>query len=111
MILIHLSDKVSAEDWDKETEPFKKNSTKNEWIGCIGSEPIYRGYSCGLWTLFHYLLSEGTALYIPSAVIKEFHKFISRRYYLLSGAHIECGKMIRTKHTKKISDRKLSPTR
>ena len=59
---------MSAEDWDKETEPFKKNSTKNEWIGCIGSEPIYRGFSCGLWTLFHYLLSEGTAFYITSAV-------------------------------------------
>ena len=75
---------MSAEDWDKETEPFKKNSTKNEWIGCIGSEPIYRGYSCGLWTLFHYLLSEGTAFYIPSAVIKEFPTFYISSLTLIS---------------------------
>ncbi|KAJ6639957.1 Sulfhydryl oxidase 1 [Pseudolycoriella hygida] len=25
------------------------------WVGCQGSAPNYRGYSCGLWTLFHYL--------------------------------------------------------
>ena len=60
---------MSAEDWDKETEPFKKNSTKNEWIGCIGSEPIYRGYSCGLWTLFHYLLSEAHQRHLRPRII------------------------------------------
>ncbi|KAF4532124.1 hypothetical protein B566_EDAN004130 [Ephemera danica] len=26
-----------------------------EWIGCKGSETKYRGYTCGLWTLFHTL--------------------------------------------------------
>lgn len=26
-----------------------------EYIGCKGSQPQYRGYTCGLWTLFHTL--------------------------------------------------------
>lgn len=30
-------------------------TTHLEYIGCQGSEPKYRGYSCGLWTLFHTL--------------------------------------------------------
>ncbi|KAJ9592520.1 hypothetical protein L9F63_015793, partial [Diploptera punctata] len=25
------------------------------WVGCKGSKPQYRGYPCGLWTLFHTL--------------------------------------------------------
>ena len=23
------------------------------WIGCLGSKPIYGGYPCSLWTLWH----------------------------------------------------------
>ena len=30
-------------------------SEKSEWIGCKGSKPGFRGYPCGLWTLFHTL--------------------------------------------------------
>ncbi|KAJ0183747.1 hypothetical protein K1T71_000170 [Dendrolimus kikuchii] len=30
-------------------------TTDLEYIGCKGSQPKYRGYSCGLWTLFHTL--------------------------------------------------------
>ncbi|KAH9514558.1 Sulfhydryl oxidase 1 [Bulinus truncatus] len=26
-----------------------------EWESCLGSSPIYRGYPCGMWTLFHVL--------------------------------------------------------
>lgn len=30
-------------------------STKEEWLGCRGSEPYFRGFPCGLWTMFHYM--------------------------------------------------------
>ncbi|XP_072931119.1 sulfhydryl oxidase 1-like isoform X2 [Epargyreus clarus] len=30
-------------------------STNLEYIGCRGSQPKYRGYTCGLWTMFHTL--------------------------------------------------------
>ncbi|XP_060571223.1 sulfhydryl oxidase 2-like isoform X2 [Ruditapes philippinarum] len=26
-----------------------------KWVGCKGSEPRFRGYPCGMWTLFHTL--------------------------------------------------------
>ncbi|XP_063394290.1 sulfhydryl oxidase 1-like isoform X1 [Cydia fagiglandana] len=29
--------------------------TNLEYVGCRGSQPTYRGYTCGLWTLFHTL--------------------------------------------------------
>lgn len=29
--------------------------TKHDWIGCEGSNAMYRRYPCGLWTLFHTL--------------------------------------------------------
>ncbi|NP_989456.2 sulfhydryl oxidase 1 precursor [Gallus gallus] len=29
--------------------------TNVTWVGCRGSEPHFRGYPCGLWTIFHLL--------------------------------------------------------
>lgn len=29
--------------------------TNVTWVGCQGSEPQFRGYPCGLWTIFHLL--------------------------------------------------------
>ncbi|NXQ79824.1 QSOX1 oxidase, partial [Nyctibius grandis] len=29
--------------------------TNVTWVGCQGSEPHFRGYPCGLWTVFHLL--------------------------------------------------------
>lgn len=29
--------------------------TNVTWVGCQGSEPHFRGYPCGLWTIFHLL--------------------------------------------------------
>ena len=33
--------------------PFE--ATPEEWEGCAGSEPHFRGYPCSLWSLFHTL--------------------------------------------------------
>lgn len=30
-------------------------SSPQQWLGCSGSSPKYRGYPCGMWTMFHYL--------------------------------------------------------
>ncbi|CAK1554153.1 unnamed protein product [Leptosia nina] len=30
-------------------------TSNSDYIGCKGSQPQYRGYTCGLWTLFHTL--------------------------------------------------------
>lgn len=29
--------------------------TKDQWMGCRGSESHFRRYPCGVWTLFHYM--------------------------------------------------------
>ena len=34
-------------------EPF--NSTSTSWVGCLGSDPKFRGYPCSLWQTFHSL--------------------------------------------------------
>ncbi|XP_012525677.1 sulfhydryl oxidase 1-like [Monomorium pharaonis] len=31
------------------------SGTPRHWIGCRGSKDLYRGYPCGLWTMFHML--------------------------------------------------------
>lgn len=37
------------------------NATTENWIGCQGSSPIRRGYTCGLWTLFHFITVQAAA--------------------------------------------------
>ena len=32
-------------------KPF--NETVSSWVGCLGSDPKYRGYPCSLWQTFH----------------------------------------------------------
>ena len=32
-------------------QPF--NETSSSWVGCLGSDPKYRGYPCSLWQTFH----------------------------------------------------------
>lgn len=44
--------KRKAEANSQTSRPLPK---KAKWVGCAGSEPHYRGYPCGLWTLFHTL--------------------------------------------------------
>ncbi|XP_011350140.1 sulfhydryl oxidase 1 [Ooceraea biroi] len=52
------------------------------WVGCKGSTSSYRGYPCGLWTMFH-TLSVNFALkqskhtsQDPSAVLRAMHGYI-----------------------------------
>ena len=32
-------------------QPF--NETSSSWVGCLGSDPKFRGYPCSLWQTFH----------------------------------------------------------
>ena len=29
------------------------NDTSSSWVGCLGSDPKFRGYPCSLWQTFH----------------------------------------------------------
>lgn len=59
--------------------------TKQEWMGCRGSKPNFRGYPCSLWTLFHTLTVEAynrrnkTSTYNPLEVLTAMEGYI--KYY------------------------------
>lgn len=52
---------LSGEDWRKFLSDEEAKLTKpawterNEFLGCHGSQPNFRGYPCSLWTMFHVL--------------------------------------------------------
>lgn len=64
--------------------------TNQEWVGCQGSRPNFRGYPCGLWTVFHTLTvsyavkhSDNTELE-PALVLQAMKGFIK---YFFGCAH------------------------
>lgn len=63
------------------------SGTPRQWIGCKGSTNSYRGYPCGLWTMFHMLTVNfalernkafvtQTLLQDPVAVLRAMHAYI-----------------------------------
>ncbi|XP_033207328.1 sulfhydryl oxidase 1-like [Belonocnema kinseyi] len=54
-----------------------------EWIGCKGSSKIYRGYPCGLWTMFHMLTvnfavqSFKEVEYNPAKILRAMYGYIT----------------------------------
>lgn len=63
------------------------SSAPRQWIGCKGSTDSYRGYPCGLWTMFHMLtvnfalernkaIVTQTLLRDPAAVLQAMHGYI-----------------------------------
>ncbi|MED6253748.1 hypothetical protein ATANTOWER_032728, partial [Ataeniobius toweri] len=56
------------------------------WVGCQGSQPHFRGYPCGVWTLFHVLTvqASNTGGSDPKEVLKAMrnyvHHFFGCRY-------------------------------
>lgn len=63
------------------------SGSPHRWIGCKGSKSSYRGYPCGLWTMFHMLTvnfalerSKNTFLgdfaNDPAAVLRAMHGYI-----------------------------------
>jgi len=54
-----------------------------QWIGCKGSTNSYRGYPCGLWTMFHTLTvnfaleqSKDPVFQDPAAILRAMHGYI-----------------------------------
>eukprot|EP00049_Salpingoeca_infusionum_P025643 m.20901 g.20901 ORF g.20901 m.20901 type:complete len:805 (-) comp8229_c0_seq1:970-3384(-) len=50
------------EEWSKITAKMTldPNIKSMPWVQCAGSRPQYRGYTCGLWTLFHTMVEWAT---------------------------------------------------
>ena len=48
---------IKGEDFEKKLIALNTSNTilpgKHPYVGCLGSKPHLRGYTCGLWTIFH----------------------------------------------------------
>ncbi|XP_052789721.1 sulfhydryl oxidase 2-like [Mya arenaria] len=57
--LATVTTEISGEQWLNKIDELQTVSDylrdRVRWVGCSGSEARYRGYPCGLWTLFHTL--------------------------------------------------------
>lgn len=57
-------------------------SGPKEWFGCRGSAKTFRGYPCGLWTMFHMLTvnaanhNKNNVAYQPQEVLQAMHGYI-----------------------------------
>ncbi|XP_071495905.1 sulfhydryl oxidase 2-like [Diadema antillarum] len=79
---------IPIEDWLALVDPTKKPGSglanRMEFIGCRGSEPHFRGYPCGLWTLFHTLTVSQASLIRRYDNVSYMEVLHAMRGYILS---------------------------
>lgn len=85
--VIKKRDSISGEEFSQlvksvEEEMSPVYSGEPQWIGCKGSQKGYRGYPCGLWTMFH-MLTVNFAMQDkddlqddPAIVLKTMHGYV-----------------------------------
>ncbi|CAH8455078.1 unnamed protein product [Schistosoma turkestanicum] len=75
---------ITGQEWVAYLEEIKLPLYKGPFMACNGSKPHYRGYPCGLWTLFHsltveqYLLSSSSSDRQVDSVAHALGRFIPR---------------------------------
>lgn len=84
--IVKKRDSISGEEFSQiaksvEEEMSPVYSGPSKWIGCKGSKEEYRGYPCGLWTMFHtlvvnYAASSKDAEYEPRKVLDAMHGYV-----------------------------------
>lgn len=69
-----LGDKIGELD-----EKWSPIFSSKRWVGCQGSAPSFRGFTCGLWVLFHYLTvqaSRANDTNDPLEVLRAIHGYV-----------------------------------
>lgn len=81
--IIKSSDNVKGSDISSlmqiaENENQRIYSSPQQWLACEGSTPEVRGYPCGLWKMFHYLVVNAAEKHNrdPKEVLKAMHGYI-----------------------------------
>ena len=79
-------DNISGEEFiqivrSTEEEMSPIYSGPSQWVGCKGSEEGYRGYPCGLWTMFHmltvnYALEDKNAEREPRKILETMYGYV-----------------------------------
>ncbi|KAL3318895.1 Sulfhydryl oxidase 1 [Cichlidogyrus casuarinus] len=79
---------VTSDEWNHELERSSYPNLRPGFVGCKGSSLKYRGYPCGLWTLFH-SLTVSEALKFPGRSPKVPHAMNRLIAFIFSCT--ECG--------------------
>ncbi|XP_076290507.1 sulfhydryl oxidase 1 [Lasioglossum baleicum] len=84
--IIKKRDNVSGEEYSQiikstEEEMSPIYSGPAQWVGCKGSKEGYRGYTCGLWTMFHmltvnYAIENKDPKHEPRKVLEAMHGYV-----------------------------------
>ncbi|XP_043682512.1 sulfhydryl oxidase 2-like [Vespula pensylvanica] len=85
--IINTKETISGEEFvhllkSTEDEMLPVFSGPQQWIACKGSKEIYRGYPCGLWTMFHMLTvnfgmeNKDKKHYNPIEVLQAMYEYI-----------------------------------
>nr|CAH8830473.1 unnamed protein product [Trichobilharzia regenti] len=75
---------ITGQEWSAFLKEINFPLYKGPFIGCRGSKPHFRGYPCGLWTLFHaltvqqYLLSTSKSEPQVDSVAHALNRFVPR---------------------------------
>lgn len=60
-------------------QKYRPAFTPSRWVGCQGSKPNLRGFTCGLWTLFHYLTVQAAETKLsedPLVTLQAIHGYV-----------------------------------
>lgn len=93
--LRNLHSPLSGESWNTVIDNLQDNEAfipfQVKWVGCQGSHPRYRGYPCGMWTLFHTLTVAAYLNSTESTTVKSLEVPLAIRGYMehFFGCH-EC---------------------
>lgn len=79
--IIKKRNNISGEEFSQivkstEEEMSPIYSGASQWVGCKGSTEVYRGYTCGLWTMFHMLTVNFAIEHAPRKVLEAMHGYI-----------------------------------
>lgn len=64
-----------------------------EWVHCKGSKSLYRGYPCGLWTLFHTMTVQAYNAYLTGELVNPQQVLVSIKGYILH--FFSCGDCVK----------------
>lgn len=84
---VQIDDRINGSDFDAKVPELEQHYnpvfSSNRWVGCKGSKESYRGYPCGLWTLFHYLTVRAAETDIssdPLEILQAMHGYIKHYF-------------------------------
>ncbi|XP_037947120.1 sulfhydryl oxidase 1-like [Teleopsis dalmanni] len=81
--VMQFNQQLSGKDFENEVtkleSQYKPIFSANHYVGCTGSQPSTRGFTCSVWQLFHYLTVQAARTEIsqdPLEILQAMHGYI-----------------------------------